>query len=119
MEYDFNIVHMSGVKDKPADSPSRLTTEGRNNSDINGDIPIMAVATCAQKRFREVNNNNPEKAHIKYDEPRLPPFHEVMRGRGTETYCDKVRLTLRTPRSSFNIDKDGSLLRHSPLHVLV
>lgn len=54
MKYDIAIVHRANVKNQTADELSPLPTKGTDDSGINEEIPIIAVAMRAQKSLIKV-----------------------------------------------------------------
>lgn len=71
MEYDFNVVHQAGVKDRKVEELSRLYTDGTDTSDISNEITIMALATRAQKQTSKDPAPTPEPTHIEANEPQV------------------------------------------------
>lgn len=59
MEYDFDVVHRVVVRQQAAETLSALHTKRTNDSDINDELSITAVATCKQKNLNKVRQNTP------------------------------------------------------------
>lgn len=50
MEYDFDIVHRTGIKHQAADALPRLNIEATKDFNIGDDIPVFTGVTRAQSR---------------------------------------------------------------------
>lgn len=79
----------------------------------------MAVATRLQKRLNEVIVITMEMDQIETNEPELPTLNKLISEKSTDSGCDRAGPTVRTPRPSFNFDKDGLLLRRLPIDAAI
>lgn len=56
----------------------RLNTKRTDDSDIDDDIAILAVARRAQKRLSDLTRNTSEQTQIETGEPQLPTVHDFI-----------------------------------------
>lgn len=81
-----DIAHGAHVKHQGADGLSRLPTKGTDDSDINDEIPIIAVAIHAEKRPTRLHNNVLEQADIEAKDLLLPTLVEVISRKVIDAY---------------------------------
>lgn len=115
MEYNFDIIHCTGVKHQKTDVLCRLPTEQMNNFNINDDISVLVVTTHTQTKVNRVKDNTATKTYIETNESQLPTLGEFISAQGTDDYCEEIRPTVGKPGFSFNFDKSGLLPRQSPI----
>lgn len=115
MEYKFDLVHRDGVQQQGADELSRLQKNRTDDAYINDEIPVMIVAKRAQKRLNKAQDNTPDIAHFGTNEPQFPTVSEFMSVQSTDPYCDSIQPNVETSGLSINDDKNGLLVRQSPI----
>lgn len=89
--------------------------EGDGCSDIDDDIPIMAVSMSTQKILSKINGNITRQTKILTHERQLPSLDVFVSAQSTGANYDNIRPTVRIAGSSFNFDKNGLLVRYSKI----
>lgn len=77
MEHVFEVIHRAGVKHPTAEPLSRRSKERTDDSEIEDDIPEMAVATRATSRQNRLVDTTPEKNLNEIREPTIPLREEI------------------------------------------
>lgn len=73
----------------------------------------MAVTTHARSRGNKLVETTLEETLNETKLPRLPKLEKCFNTQSTDAYCSKIWPTVATHRSSFNLDKNGILVRLS------
>lgn len=111
IEYVFEINHTAGAKHQAADASSRRKTKETDESDIDGDIPVMEVTTSARSGRNKLVDTMPEKTLNDTKGPTLPKLEKFRSAQSNDAYYGKIRPTTRKPGSSSNLGKNGHLAR--------
>lgn len=97
MEWDFDIVHLAGVKHQAADYFSQPPTMGTDDSEINAENPVMVFATRARNKLNFVPENTSEETHVETKKPQLPTLVEFLSVKRTEANFDSKRRPWKYP----------------------
>lgn len=83
------------------------------------DIPIITVIMRAQSPYNEHCRATPDILLDETTDPNLPTVNGWLNAQRTDDYSVGIRPTLEMPRSTFIFDKNGLLLRISPLDAAI
>lgn len=111
MEYDFNIINKASIKHHATNTLSRLNSKKADDSDIDDDIPVMAVNTRAQTRWNKYAYTTLDTNVNETIEAKLSIRNGFLSARSTDAYWEKTQPTVRMPEWSFNFDKNGTSVR--------
>jgi len=117
--FDYDVVHLPGVKHQAADALSRLETD---TNPIDDDLPLLVVEPGSltpspisyEAEGPPPSIQIPEVLAVDASDP-PPTTEEMILAQSEDKYCQQLTATVGTPGSIFDINRLGVLVRISKL----